>query len=50
MVAPVSETDRAKASMKDAIKDGFSMESVTVLSAVSGAAPSVLAASSYSRL
>ncbi len=49
-VAPVSETDRANASMKEVIKAVFSMGSVTVLSAVSGAAPNVLAASSYSRL
>jgi len=49
-VAPVSEIDRAKANVKEAIRDGFKMGSVTVLSAVKGGAPRVLAASSYSRL
>lgn len=46
-VAPVSERDLAKARMKDEIMDGFRMGSVTVLSTVIGAAPKVLAASSY---
>ncbi len=45
-VAPVSESDLAKAKVKAAIRLDFRMGNVTVLSAVTGAAPRVLAASS----
>ena len=49
-VAPVSESDRANASAKAAINEGFIMGKVTVLAAVNGGAPSVLEACSYSIL
>ena len=47
-VAPVSEIDLENASMKAAINDGFMIGNVTVLDAVSGGAPRVLDAFSYS--
>ena len=50
IVAPVSERDLAKAKVKEAINECFRIGNVTVLSAVSGAAPKVLAACSYSSL
>jgi len=49
-VAPVSESDRAKASKNAAIKEGFIIGKVTVLEAVKGGAPRVLDARSYSIL
>ena len=49
-VAPVSESDLAKARENAAIKDGFMIGKVTVLEAVKGGAPSVLEARSYSIL
>ena len=49
-VAPVSESDLAKASVKAAIKEGFIIGKVTVLEAVKGGAPSVRDARSYSIL
>lgn len=49
-VAPVSEIDREKASMKAAISEGFMIGKVTVLDAVNGGAPKVLDAFSYSFL
>ena len=49
-VAPVSESERANAKEKAAIRDGFVIGKVTVLEAVKGGAPSVLEARSYSIL
>jgi len=49
-VAPVSESERAKAKEYAAIRDGLMIGKVTVLAAVKGAAPNVLDARSYSIL
>ena len=47
-VAPVSESERAKARENAASREGLMMGKVTVLEAVNGGAPSVLDARSYS--